>query len=110
MLLRFHCDENINSRLITGLLRQGIDVTSTKQAGLLRHPDESQLAYICRVGRVLITHDQDFLVLDGQSHPGIYYCKQTAMSIGEMIEFSYLAALTTTPDQIMNRVEYMKRL
>jgi len=43
--LRYHCDEHINPRVINGLKRYSIDVTSAIDANLLQQPDESHLAY-----------------------------------------------------------------
>jgi Domain of unknown function (DUF5615) len=43
--IRFHLDENVDPAIATGLKRHGIDVTTTADAGLLRAPDEEQVAY-----------------------------------------------------------------
>lgn len=61
--LALHADEHIDSRVIKGLQKRGIDVTSSKEANLLQQSDESQFEYTRRVGRVLVTHDDDFIGL-----------------------------------------------
>lgn len=108
--LRYHCDEHINPRVINGLKRYSIDVTSAIDADLLQQPDESHLAYAVRHKRVLVTHDSDFTVYEGGQHCGICYCHQSDMSIGQLIEYLRLFSTTTNPDLIAGRVEYMRPL
>ena len=82
--IRFHLDEQVNSRIARELRRRGIDVTTTVEAGLRTHSDESQLEFSRREGRVIVTHDDDFLSManSNSDHPGIAYCKQNTRSIG----------------------------
>ena len=42
--IRFHLDENVDPAIATGLKRYGIHVTTSIDAGLLRVPDEHQVA------------------------------------------------------------------
>ena len=65
--LRFHLDENVDPDVALALRRQGIDVTVTREMGLLGQPDEVQLAFACQQGRVIVTHDTDFLRLASQN-------------------------------------------
>jgi predicted nuclease of predicted toxin-antitoxin system len=59
--MKFHLDKNVNPAIASGLRIRGIDVTTTPEAGLRQAPDESQLEYAKAAGRVLFTHDDDFL-------------------------------------------------
>jgi uncharacterized protein with PIN domain len=59
--IRFHLDENVDPAIADGLRRRGVDVTTTQEAGLLRSSDEEQLAFVISEGRILVTHDEDFL-------------------------------------------------
>lgn len=70
--LRFHLDENVDPAVADGLQRRGVDVTTCQESGLLEAPDDRQLAFAVAEGRVLITHDEDFLALAkaGVSHAG----------------------------------------
>lgn len=61
--IRFHLDENVDPVIATALRRYGIDVTTTVEAGLRSVDDNGQLAYARREGRVIVTHDEDFLRL-----------------------------------------------
>ena len=38
--IRFHLDENVDPDVALALGRQGIDVTTTREMGLLGQPDE----------------------------------------------------------------------
>src|SRR5437868_2073537 len=84
--IRFHLDENCDPRLAVGLRLYGIDLTTTAEAGLLHASDEFQLGYAAFEGRVIVTHDADFLRLAaaGAKHAGIVYCPQSR-SLGELV-------------------------
>ena len=56
--------ENVDPDVALALRRQGIDVMATREMGLLGQPDEVQLAFACEQGRMIVTHDTDFLRLD----------------------------------------------
>jgi hypothetical protein len=66
------------------------------------------LAYAQRAGRVLVTHDADFLRLasEGADHRGIAYCQKSARSLGEIIRTLIPIHEVLTPDEIAGRVEY----
>ena len=59
--IRFHLDENCTKAIARGLRRQGIDVTTTSEAGLIGATDEEQAADALSKGRVIFTQDRDFL-------------------------------------------------
>ena len=61
--MRFHLDELVDHAIARGLALRGVDVTTTTDAGLLGLTDEEQLAYGLRTGRVVLTMDDDLLVL-----------------------------------------------
>lgn len=62
-------DEHGAAALAVGLRGYGIDVTTTPEAGLLEASDQEQLAYAAANGRVVVTHDEDFLVLNASGIP-----------------------------------------
>lgn len=84
--LRFYTDENVSWAVINGLRQRGVDVMTTPDADMLGRLDEEQLALATEHGRVLFTHDDDFLRLHSQEfpHTGIVYTHQTS-SISRMI-------------------------
>jgi predicted nuclease of predicted toxin-antitoxin system len=84
---RFHLDETCRRALADGLRRRGIDVTTTADVGLLGASDPVQLAHAHSQGRVLFTHDADFIALHhgGVPHSGVVYCHQYRHPLGEVI-------------------------
>jgi len=55
--IRFHLDEHCDPAIAAGLRLQGVDVTSTVEAGLLHARDEEHIAYGVATGRVIFTQD-----------------------------------------------------
>lgn len=91
--MRFHLDEQVNPAIAQGLVRRGVDVTTTPGAGLLGAADEAQLAYAFHEGRIIVTHDRDFLRLDAENvqHAGIAYCRPRSRSIGNIVQHLWLS-------------------
>jgi uncharacterized protein with PIN domain len=74
--IRFHRDEHVDPAIAEGLRRYGIDVTTTVEAHLRTEEDDVQLAFANAEGRVIVTHDNDYLRFNAQGlpHPGMAYC------------------------------------
>ncbi|MEX2317078.1 MAG: DUF5615 family PIN-like protein [Pirellulales bacterium] len=75
-MIRFHLDEHL-ARLVANALRQhGFDVTRPSDVDLLSADDLTHLAFAASEGRVMVTHDDDFLRLHapGVEHAGIVFC------------------------------------
>jgi hypothetical protein len=87
MEIRYHLDESVPNAIANGLRLRSIDVTTTKDAGLLEAPDDEQLAYAHANHRVIVSFDDDFLALasQGAEHSGIAYCHQRERSIGQVV-------------------------
>jgi len=107
--LRFHLDENIDPAVADGLRRRGVDVTTSQEAGLLESPDDRQLAFAVAEGRVLVTHDEDFLsrVKVGVPNAGVAYCHPQSRSIGQIIAALMLVRDCLTPDEMRSHVEFL---
>ena len=60
-MIRFHLDENVDHAIARGLQNRGLDIVTATDAGLLEASDEEYVAYALREGRVIFTHDDDFL-------------------------------------------------
>jgi hypothetical protein len=107
--IRFHLDENVDHAIAHGLRRHGIDVTVSSETGLLRASDEEQLAFARAAQRVLVTHDEDFLILhrQGISHAGIAYCHPDTLRIGQIIRGLLLIWGVMTPEEMTNHVEFL---
>ena len=69
--VKFYMDEHVPPAATHGLRLRGIDVLTTKEAGMLGASDEAQLHLAAGQGRVLFSQDEDFLALhqQGVSHP-----------------------------------------
>ena len=107
--IRFHLDEDVDPAIAEGLRRQGIDVTTSQEVGLLGVPDPIQLAHAQAQSRVLFTHDDDHLALHAQGveHAGIAYCHQLRRSIGQIIAGLLLIWEAYELQEMANRVEYL---
>jgi len=65
-MIRFHLDEHL-ARLVAQALRQyGVDVTTPSDVDLLSADDAGHLAFADSEGRVMVTHDDDFLRLHAE--------------------------------------------
>jgi hypothetical protein len=96
-------------RLPPGSVGNGVEVTTTPEAGLLGAIDEDQAAYALAEGRVIFTQDRDFLRINaaGVPHAGIAYCEKDTRSIGEIIDGLVLIWEIYEPAEMLNRVEYI---
>ena len=107
--IRFHLDENVSGAIAAGLRRQGIDVTTTPESGLLGADDPEQVQFAKMENRVIFTQDQDFLRLHhvGVSHAGIAYCTKEERTIGEIIRGLVLIWEALDPEDMENQVEFI---
>jgi predicted nuclease of predicted toxin-antitoxin system len=106
--IRFHLDEHMDPDIAVGLRRAGIDVTTTREAGLESQQDVAQLSFAQSQGRVMVTDDRDFLRLASRSsdHSGIVYCRRTLHSTGDILKFLILLHGVSDPVEMRGRVEY----
>ena len=107
--IRFHLDENVDPDIALALRRTGIDVTTSQQANLLAESDRMQLNFARTQERILVTHDDDFLILNSQGidHSGIAYCRKDAKPIGYIIRMLILLYEVATPEEMKGRIEYL---
>lgn len=108
-IIRFHLDEHVDPAVAAGLLRRGIEVSTSAEAGLLGADDSVQLAYVVSEQRVLCTSDSDFLNLHGQGfpHAGIAYYHQQQKSVGELIRCLELIWEVLEPSEMADRIEWL---
>jgi predicted nuclease of predicted toxin-antitoxin system len=109
MPLRFHLDENVNGAVAHGLRLRGIDVTTTRDAGLIGATDEEHLAFAASQNRIVVTHDDDFLKLAGQfaSHGGIVYSHPRHCSIGRLVHGLVALWRHRTQEAMRGHVEFL---
>lgn len=111
-MVRFYLDEHVARAVALGLRRHGINVVRAQEVGLLGAPDEQHLEFARQEGRVLVTHDGDFLRLhsEGVAHAGIAYSEQDALSIGEVIAALLLIYQAIAPEEMFGQIEYLLRM
>ncbi len=109
LALKFHLDEHVSPAIAAALRCRGIDVTTTRDVGLQGADDIDHIAFALPSGRVIVTHDDDYLVLHSQGirHAGIAYCHQHARTIGQIISALVLLWQVLEPHEMENRVEYL---
>lgn len=107
--IRFHLDEHLHPGLAVGLRAQGIDVSTTIEAGALGADDPQQLAHATAEDRVFVTHDDDFTKLHaaGKSHAGICYCHQTKYSVGELLNMLLLVHGCMSAEEMRGHLEFL---
>jgi len=67
------------------------------------------LAFIREQQRVIVTHDDDFLIMasDTTDYPGIVYCPPNSRSVGEIIRSLILLYEVYKPEEMSGRIEYI---
>lgn len=72
--IRFHLDEQVDRAIGEALIRRGIDVTTTPEAGLLGAVDQEQLAFAISQQRVIFTRDDDFFSISSTRYRTLRSC------------------------------------
>lgn len=107
--LKFHLDENLPNALANALRRRGVDVTTTPEQELRTASDETQLAFACSQGRVLVTSDSDFLRLHahGRDHAGIVFVNQRHVPLGRLTKKLLVMWRTLSSHEMIARIQFL---
>jgi predicted nuclease of predicted toxin-antitoxin system len=107
--IRYYFDENMDHDIAKALRGRGIDVLTTAEAGNAGADDKTQLAFSLAEKRVVVTQDEDFLILDSENtpHSGIAYYKHRSRTTKEIIRGLVLIYEILTPDDMANHVEFL---
>jgi predicted nuclease of predicted toxin-antitoxin system len=107
--IRFHLDEHMDPDIAAALRRHGVDVTTAVEAGLRTASDNTQFEFAEAQRRVTVTDDADFLRLAAANaaHPGIVICHRQFLSIREIIRGLILIYEVLTPEEMVERVEFV---
>ena len=107
--MKFYLDEHIPSALADGLRRHGVDVLTVQEAGRVGEADEEQMSFAREQSRVIVTFDDDFLLLDshGVAHAGIAFASDQRRTIGELIQSLLLMDGAMEPKEMENHVEFI---
>jgi hypothetical protein len=113
--LRFYFDEDsLDRAVVRALRRQGVDILTAGEAGMIRRPDGDQFALAIEAGRVLYTANvADFAriharhLADGGSHPGVVVRTWQLMPVG--VQIGALAALNAarSHSEVRDRLLYL---
>ena len=107
--IRFHLDEHINPAVARALRTKGVDVTTTKEAGLLGQDDPQQWAYVQKEKRVLVTFDADFLRVAKvrQKHWGLVFCGLKSRTVGALVKNLLILYEVLEADEMVGQVEFL---
>ena len=108
----FQLDEHMPHAVAEAMRRHGVDAETSSEAGLLSASDPEQIAYARRHGRMVVTQDRDFLILNasGIEHGGIAFCSHDPHSIGHighLVEALLLVYAIYEAEEMVGRVEYI---
>ena len=105
----FYLDENIDHDVARGLRTRSIDVLTTPEAGSMGFSDEEHLRFALEAKRVIVTSDEDFLILHSQGieHAGIVYFKQQSHTIKQVLRRLFIIHTELTQKDMMNHVEFL---
>lgn len=113
--IQFYFDEHFRTAVIAGLRRRGIDILTVEEAGRRSLPDVEQLRDAAALGRVMVTHDQDYLFLAadfqqrGEDHAGIAFADydKFSQSVGLLIRALQTLHGVYTATDMKNHLEYL---
>ena len=105
---RYHLDENMHNAIAQGLRQRGIEVTTTKEAGLISSSDEEQLD-AHREGRVIVTHDDELIRLHYQNlpHSGIAFARARQHSISDIVNALTSVHRRYSAEAMIGHIEYL---
>lgn len=108
MSLPLYMDHNVINQITVGCRSRGLDVLTALEDGLHDRPDEEVLARATELGRMVFTHDTDFIVVTGEwlaagrPFAGVVYGHQSAVSIGKAIADLDLICLALSAEDAAN--------
>ena len=114
-MLRFAADENLDNRIIRGLLLRlpELDVLRIQDAGLIGAEDPEVLEWAARESRILVTHDVATItgyaydrIQRGLAMPGVFEVRSTA-AIGVAIDDLSLIIEVSEPGEWEGQILYI---
>ncbi|MBI3195182.1 MAG: DUF5615 family PIN-like protein [Ignavibacteriae bacterium] len=107
-LVKLYTDEHIARAVIAALRYRGLDVLTTPEALMRGAADEEHLHLATRLGRVLITQDEDFLRIhaQGSSHCGIVFASKS-LSISQIVNGISLLCEVLDSSEMENQIQFL---
>ena len=112
MALRPYVDECVDQRIVAGLRRRRVEITTAADNGLLGASDEDHMARAMALARPIVTNDQDFLLLARtcierkESFPGLIFIK-SGTSVGEAVAGIFLVVNVLDAPEMINWIEWV---
>lgn len=113
MSIRLYMDHHVPSAVTVGLRLLGVDVLTAYEDGHHRALDPQRLDRAQALGRVLFSQDDDLIAeavlrqREGLSFLGVIYAHQLRVPIGRVIDDLYLIASAATPDDLVDKVQFL---
>lgn len=106
--LKFYTDEHVPNSVVKALRLRGVNVLTTKEAGMLGASDEEHITFAKKEERVIFTQDEDFLRLHskGFKHSGIIYTHQRT-PIGNIVRGIMLVYKIIESDKMEDHLEFL---
>ena len=107
--IRLYFDENMPEEAATQLTSYGIDVLTTQEAERCGADDLDQLYFAASLGRVICSHDKDFLELAKTDpvHCGIAFIGFKSKEIGALVRALRELYRNETAESMENRLVYL---
>ncbi len=113
MAIEFMMDQHVPGAISRALTARGVNVLAAFEDKAHLLADEDLLQRATDLKRVLVTQNDDFLVIahdwqaTGRNFTGLIYCHQLNITIGAAIEDLELLAGCGSPDEFNNRIEFI---
>lgn len=111
--LKLYVDENVDVRIVEGLRRRGVAVTSALEEGLLGASDEEHFKRASSLKAAIFTHDHHFVEiaiqkdLQREGHFGVIFVEMHRLSLGECIRRLALYADVLSGEEMIDAIEFL---
>lgn len=113
--IRFYFDEHLPDIAADALRADGADVLTIDEAGRAGLPDPDQLRFAAADGRIVVTHDDDYLghaadfQATGEEFAGVAYCHQLKYrgNVRGLIQALRLVYGAMTAAELRNDIVYL---
>jgi hypothetical protein len=109
----YYFDQHVPGPVRNELRRRGVDILTAEEDAAKRTPDESLFERATSLGRVMVTNDDDFLVIaarwlaEGRHFSGLVRLRDQFVPYGKLIEDLLLIAEAYEPHEMVDRIEYL---
>jgi hypothetical protein len=111
--LKFYMDHHVHGAITRGLRRRRVDCLTLQEDGTDREDDELLLFRAMRLGRVLVSGDDDLLKITtewmgaGRPFAGLLFCHPLRVTIGQAIEDIHLMSEVLDQEEMNDNVQYL---